>query len=543
MRNLFSSLSSKFLRFLHEHTMKALSILLVAGMILILADLYFLAQKTNKDLAVQYAALYVRSLEKFRGAYASQVVNRVEPLGINVTHDYRQTDGAIPIPATFVIDLSESITEPESGVKARLYSDYPFPWRENGGPHDPFETAAMVKLRASADNQEPFVSFEEYDGRYSLRYAEAVILEQQCVECHNTHPDSPKKDWVAGDVRGVQEVIIPMDSSIATIRDGLLSTFGIMLLITIVGLAILALVISALRSSIRLLSLTNVAYTRFVPHEFLNLLGKANIIDVELADNVQREMTIMFSDIRSFTTISEGMRPEENFQFINEFLSRLGPIVREHDGFIDKYIGDAIMALFDDPNNAVDAAIGLIRELENYNRARVKQDLAPIHIGIGLNTGGLMLGTIGENDRMDGTVISDAVNVASRLEGLTKLYGVPLVISGSTYSGLVNPEHYMLRLVDRVKVKGKSEPITVYEVFDGDPVQLGARKMSKKREFEDGINLFQLRKFNSARKLFAECLRFNPEDKAAAMYIERCDYYMKFGLDDEWDGVYSMTHK
>jgi len=527
--------------------MLALSILLFVGMFLIFGNLFFLAQKTNEDLAVQYAALYVRSLEKFRGEYASQVVNRVEPLGIDVTHDYLETEGAIPFPATFAINLSDSITEPESGVKARIYSDFPFPWREDGGPHDAFETEALVTLRVSKNIEEPFFRFEDFDGRYSLRYAKSVALEEQCVECHNTHPDSPKTNWVVGDVRGVQEVIIPMDSSIAAIRDGLLSTLGIMLLITLAGLGILALVINALRSSIRMLSMTNIAYTRFVPHEFLNLLGKKNIIDVELADNVQREMTIMFTDIRSFTTISEGMLPEQNFQFINDFLSRLGPIVRENGGFIDKYIGDAIMALFDNPNNAVDAAIGLIHQLEIYNQTRREQNLVEIKIGIGLNTGGLMLGTIGENDRMDGTVISDAVNVASRLEGLTKLYGVPLVISESTYFGLVNRDRYAVRLMDRVKVKGKSAPITVYEVFNGDPLEVRARKMTKKREFENAVNLFQLKQIHEARKLFEECLKFDqkfdPEDKAISMYIERCDHYLKLGWDESWDGAYYMTNK
>jgi len=543
MRKNILSLSSRFLRFLHEHTISALSILFFAGMLLILGNLFYLAQKTNRDLAIQYAALYIRSLEKVRVQYASQVVSRLDPLDVTITHDYLDNEGAIPIPATFVIGLSESITEPESGVSARLYSDYPFPWREDGGPHDVFETEALVNLRISQEIDEPFIRFEEFNGRYSLRYANAVILEEQCVDCHNTHPDSPKTNWVAGDIRGVQEVIIPMDTSVATIRNGLLSTFGMMLLITLVGIGILALVLNALRSSLRTLSLTNIAYNRFVPHEFLNLLGKENIVDVGLADHVQREMTILFSDIRSFTTISEGMLPEQNFQFINEFLSELGPIVRENDGFIDKYIGDAIMALFDKPNHAVDAAIDFVQQLAVYNQKRQELNLVEIKIGIGLNTGLLMLGTIGENNRMDGTVISDAVNVASRLEGLTKLYGVPLVISEDTYLGLVDRDRYAVRLMDRVTVKGKSDPITVYEVFSGDLPSIYDKKMTMKQDFENAVHLFQLKQFPEAKKLFIKCLAVNAEDKATSMYIERCDNYLKSGWDENWDGVSEITEK
>ena len=259
-----SSTTAKFLRFLHEHTIWALGILFFLGMLSILGSVFYLAQQTNNDLAVQYASLYVRSLEIVRSEYASKVVSRVEPEGINVTHDYENYEGAIPIPATFSIELSELITDSGSGVRARLYSDYPFPWRENGGPSDAYETEALVRLRGAANSDEPFIRFEDVDGRKSLRYSKAVIMAEGCVTCHNTHPDSPKTDWVVGDVRGVQEVIIPIDSGIETIRQGLISILVIMLAITVVGLGLLALVIGALRSSILMLSETNTAYARFV---------------------------------------------------------------------------------------------------------------------------------------------------------------------------------------------------------------------------------------------------------------------------------------
>ena len=180
------------------------------------------------------------------------------------------------------------------------------------------------------------------------------------------------------------------------------------------------------------------AAKRFVPHEFLNFLGHKSIVDVQLGDQVQQEMSIMFADIRNFATFSERMSPKENFDFINDYLNRVGPVIRAHQGFIDKYIGDAVMALF--PNTADDAlqaAIAMQKQVSLYNWERQQQGDGAIAIGIGLHTGSLMLGTIGESERMESTVIADAVNLASRLESLTKTYGASILISGDTLMGLV----------------------------------------------------------------------------------------------------------
>ncbi|HEY9848465.1 MAG TPA: AAA family ATPase [Leptolyngbyaceae cyanobacterium] len=217
----------------------------------------------------------------------------------------------------------------------------------------------------------------------------------------------------------------------------------------------------------------NKAYERFVPNQFLQFLNKSSIIDVELGDQVQLEMSVLFSDIRDFTTLSESMTPEDNFRFINSYLSRMEPVINENNGFIDKYIGDAIMALFSgEADNAVKAGIAMLHCLVEYNQNRVNSGYEAIQIGIGINTGSLMLGTVGGQNRMDGTVISDAVNVASRVESLTKNYGVSLLITQSTYSRLKNPSQYAIRTLDTVKVKGKSEAVTVYEVFDCDPLEI-----------------------------------------------------------------------
>ena len=220
----------------------------------------------------------------------------------------------------------------------------------------------------------------------------------------------------------------------------------------------------AVRSTIVDLKQTNLSIERFVPLAFLDRIGKPSIVHVELGDNTRKEMTILFSDIRNFTTLSEAMTPDENFDFINHYLENMGPVIRAHNGFIDKYIGDAIMALFDDPDDAVRASLTMIETLERYNEGRRLQGCDPVAIGIGLNTGSLMLGTIGEQHRMDGTVISDAVNLASRIESLTKAYKVGILISQFTRERLANPDAYDIRLVDTVTVKGKTHPVSLYQV-------------------------------------------------------------------------------
>ncbi|MGB7440928.1 MAG: ATP-binding protein, partial [Coleofasciculaceae cyanobacterium] len=213
--------------------------------------------------------------------------------------------------------------------------------------------------------------------------------------------------------------------------------------------------LARIKTHIRL-SKINVAYRRFVPHEFLEFLDRESIVEVQLGDSVQKEMTIMFSDIRSFTSLSEKMSPQENFDFINEYLKKVSPVIRKNQGFIDKYIGDAIMALFPKTaDDALQAAIEIQRQVSIYNSERQAISKPPIAIGIGLHTGSLMLGTIGDEQRMESTVIADAVNLASRFEGLTKVYGAAILISGETLSRLSTPEKYAHRFLGKVKVKGK----------------------------------------------------------------------------------------
>jgi len=265
------------------------------------------------------------------------------------------------------------------------------------------------------------------------------------------------------------------------------------------------------------------AYERFMPREVLKLLNKQSVVDVQLGDHVEKEMTVLFSDIRGFTSMSEKMEPEVIFDFINIYLKEMEPNIVDNNGFVDKYIGDAIMALF--PTNADDAvrgSISMLKTLVTHNMVLLEAGFEQIQIGIGLNTGPLMLGTVGGPNRMDGTVIADAVNLASRVEGLTKVYGTALLITEHTYQKLEDVSKYKIRVIDRVKVKGKSEAVTVYEVFDGDAADIIVLKEQTLADFEEGCVSYHGQQIERAREFFEKVLSINEQDEAARVYLERC---------------------
>ena len=528
---------SKLLNILHKYPVSSISLLFTVGMVMIFGNMVYLSHKINQKLGIKYVETYINSLETFQSMYSSEVIARLKPLGINFTHDYRDHDGAIPIPATFSIELAKAMTNPETGIITRLYSDYPFSFRKDGGPKDEFESLALTTLRFANDKTKPFVRFENVNGHMSMRYAKALLMKQSCVDCHNSHPDSTKKDWKVGDVRGVREVIFPLSSTRQISYAVWGVTAGIMLTITISGLGILFLAINALRASITMLSKTNVAYDRFVPHEFLSYLKKQSIVDVQLSDSIEKQMIVLFSDIRNFTRLSEKMTPEENFIFVNAYYSVMGPVVRKNHGFVDKYIGDAIMALFDDADDAVRAAIEMLVTLKEYNRKASPKRPEPLRIGIGLHKGKLRLGTVGERNRMDGTVISDAVNLASRIESLTKLYGVEILITETIYRSIESPDNYPIRLIDKVKVKGRQERIIIYEIFSNDPENIQALKSATKTDFEQAIVLYQIKEFEKAKHLFKKCLTRLPDDKPVQLYIERCERHLAEDVPSDGSGM------
>lgn len=279
---------------------------------------------------------------------------------------------------------------------------------------------------------------------------------------------------------------------------------------------------------LRLLALEKVekmheVFEKFVPHQFIELLQKDDLLSLKPGDHIQRTMTILFSDIRAFTELSESMTPTENFKFINSYLSRMEPHIQRHDGFIDKFIGDAIMALFDEsPDDAINAGVSMIKSLDTYNEHRASSGYRPLSIGIGINTGKLILGTVGDDTRMDSTVISDAVNLASRIEGLCKIYGTPLLISHETYVSLNNPAHFNCRLIDIVKTKGKQQETIIYEVVDADNEESTELKIASMETFNNAISYFQAREFEKALKMFDEIIALHPGDNPAKIYSSRC---------------------
>ena len=270
------------------------------------------------------------------------------------------------------------------------------------------------------------------------------------------------------------------------------------------------------------------ASARFVPRQFLHFLQKESIVDANLGDSVQAAMTILFADIRSFTSLSERMSPQENFEFINSYLRQVGPVIREHNGFIDKYIGDGIMALFpESPDDAVEAAIEMQQQVAIYNQYRQNNGYQSISIGIGIHSGNLMLGIVGEEERMSSTVIADAVNLASRLEALTKVYGAGIIVSIQTLSQLDDPQKYACRFLDRVKVKGKQAPVAVFEVYQGERELLKELKNQTKPDFEQGVWLYFQGKYGAAAQRFERVLQANQRDLAAHLYLGRCNVSQK----------------
>ena len=286
----------------------------------------------------------------------------------------------------------------------------------------------------------------------------------------------------------------------------------------------------------------NKATSRFVPYEFLAIIGRDRLTDVCRGDHAERQMSTFFSDVRNYTTMVEGQGPAENFSFINEYLTFMEGPIRAHDGFIDSYRGDGIMALFagtcDDP---VQAAIDSLRALTRLNQVREERGEAPIHIGIGIDTGHLMLGTIGGAERLSASVIGDSTNTAARIETLTKRYAAPILVSDHTLDGCADSDSYQARPVDRVRPKGMTRPITIHEVLDGLEGAELEGKLASRDDFVAGIELYQAGEPGEALVSFAGALRTYPADRAAQLYIGRCWNLIEHGLPDDWDGVVTLS--
>ncbi|MDX1479647.1 MAG: adenylate/guanylate cyclase domain-containing protein, partial [Saprospiraceae bacterium] len=281
----------------------------------------------------------------------------------------------------------------------------------------------------------------------------------------------------------------------------------------------------------------NKASARFVPKAFLSAIGRQNILEVQLGDLVEREVTVLFSDIRDFTSISESMSPEENFKFVNTYAGKMGPVIQRYHGFVNQYLGDGIMAIFPErPADALQAAIEMQRAVQQLNKEQASADHPLIATGMGLHTGPLIMGILGDRERLDAATISDTVNTAARIESLTKYYRVTTLLSASTLAGL-NKDAYHIRYLGKVQVKGKEIPVDVYDCFDADlPAQI-AFKQATRGVFETAVGHFLAGDFDSAGTFFNEVIATNPDDQAAIRFLRRTRRLAHEGVPEGWSGV------
>jgi predicted ATPase/class 3 adenylate cyclase/tRNA A-37 threonylcarbamoyl transferase component Bud32 len=286
------------------------------------------------------------------------------------------------------------------------------------------------------------------------------------------------------------------------------------------------------------------AQERFVPIQFLKNLGHDDIAKVELGECVTMEMTVLFSDIREFTPLVELLSPQAVIELLNQYYSLLGIPISESGGFIDSYAGDEIMALFAVPTQqAVEAGIKMSHALRHFNQNPVSKAQPVLKMGIGMNSGLLVLGTMGGIDRMQCSVLGDTVNLASRIEQLTKLYGSQFLIGEQTYLSLSNPDAFSIRMVDYVAVKGKAEAVKLYEVLDAEEEDRRTAKEATRKELITGMDAYFLRDFSSAYKIFNQALNRDAVDPVLSMFSARCKRYMEKAPPEEWQGYEKLINK
>lgn len=300
--------------------------------------------------------------------------------------------------------------------------------------------------------------------------------------------------------------------------------------------------IEDLRSSLEMQTRIADSYNRFVPHAQISLLDRSGILEVLPGDQVIAEFTVLFADIRGFTSIAEQLDPSRTFFFINDYLRHVQPAIHRNGGIINQIMGDGIMALFPrDADAAVAGAVAVFAAVREYNNQRDPM-LPEVRIGAGLNTGMLALGTLGVPERLDCGVIGDPVNIASRVEGLTKPYGAPLVISDTTYLAMKHPESFAIRELDLVVPVGRKQPLRIFEVVDAEVGDLREAKLATLDRFRAARAALVAGSFEVAREGFLACLVRCPGDLAAMLLAERCARLLDGGTGD-WDGAYRPKSK
>ena len=285
--------------------------------------------------------------------------------------------------------------------------------------------------------------------------------------------------------------------------------------------------------------------SRYMPKTVVDqvLSGHRDVIDGRM-----QEMTLLFTDIRSFTTLSESIGPRPTVTMLNEYFSCMVDVLDQHSGILDKYIGDAIMALFGvplesplDESNALAAANNMMRALNELNIQRTAQGLPEIQHGIGVSTGEAIAGNIGSPRRMDYTVIGDTVNLAARIESITKFYSTPILVSHMTVNKLPDQQH--LREIDRIRVKGKTLPVTLFESFEYRANLLDDATRQSYVIENQALQAYRQQQWQEAKKLYLQAKALAPDNRIPDIYLERISHYQNNNPGEHWDGVWVMTGK
>ncbi|MBB3392244.1 adenylate cyclase [Rhizobium sp. BK275] len=387
-----------------------------------------------------------------RSYYSANVVGRVlaahqagDVSGTVVSHNYANIPGAIPLPATLSLELGDVIREQQANITYRFLSDLPF---KNRAPHDldSFEKASLTALRTNSG--QTLTDLTRVGFTDTLRLITPVVMGQACVACHNTHPESPKKDWKVGDVRGIQEVIIrqPYASNILAFKY-LLCYF---LFVAIIGISFIVLqrqqtrvIHSAnrdLEAANEFLASVSLKISRYLPPQIYKSIfsGQKDVV----VHTERKRLTIFFSDIKDFTATTERLQPEALTEMLNEYLTEMSAIALNHGGTVDKFIGDAMLVFFGDPETkgpeedakaCLRMAVDMQRRLgELKDRWRRNGTEEPFVVRMGINSGYCNVGNFGSNDRMDYTIIGAEANLAARLQSIAQ--GGEIVISYETYA-------------------------------------------------------------------------------------------------------------
>jgi adenylate cyclase len=410
-----------------------------------------------------------------RGYYAKHIVERVlaSPESTKVLPNYEEIPGAIPIPATLSLELGRVISEQQGNIAYRFVSDYPF---KNRSAHslDAFETKALATLRKQPNQELSEVSWSLFSDR--VRNVTPILMGSACVSCHNAHPDSPKRDWKIGDVRGIQELIVsqPLAANI----------FSFKYLLTYLafagasGFAFIAMqwrqaalihgMNRELEAKNEFLASVSTKISRYLaPQIFKSIFTGHTDVTIH---TTRKKITIFFSDIQDFTATTERMQPEEIALLLNEYLTEMSGIALEHGGTLDKFIGDAILIFFGDPESqgmAEDAkaclrmAVAMQSRLAELNVKWRKSGVEnPFRVRMGINTGFCNVGNFGSADRMDYTIIGAEANVAARLESVAEPGHI--VLSYETYA-LVR-DIVKAHPLAPISMKGMSREVVPYKV-------------------------------------------------------------------------------